>query len=85
MNEEEWEKWELQEELVAKNIGVKKKEIEDLYKKAKLSISDTIAYETNQLLDRNRNNTATISGIMVFYLVIQILGVLFYIFVVAPK
>ena len=67
-----------QDKLDAKFRDVKKKEIENLYKKAKLSISDTIAYETNQLLKKNSKNTSTISGLMVFYLVVSIIGVIFY-------
>ena len=76
--------WE-QNKLKAKKRADKKKEIIELYKEGGLSISDTIAYETNQLLEKNSKNTSTISGLMIFYFVISILGVFFYIFLNATK
>ena len=76
--------WE-QNKLKAKKRADKKKEIIELYKEGGLSISDTIAYETNKLLEKNSKNTSTISGLMIFYFVISILGVFFYIFLNASK
>ena len=76
--------WE-QNKLKAKKRADKKKEIIELYKEGGLSTSDTIAYETNQLLEKNSKNTSTISGLMIFYFVISILGVFFYIFLNASK
>ena len=70
-------RWE-QDKLKARRRADKKKEIIELYKEGSLSISDTIAYETNQLLKKNSKNTSTISGLMVFYLVVSIIGVIFY-------
>ena len=67
-----------QDKLKARRRADKKKEIIELYKEGSLSISDTIAYETNQLLKKNSKNTSTISGLMVFYLVVSIIGVIFY-------
>ena len=46
--------------LNANRKADKKKEIIKLYKEGGLSISDTIAYENNLLLERNRKNTSTI-------------------------
>ena len=43
-----------QEKMNAMLFRKKKSEIVDLYKKGELSISDTIAYENNLLLNRNR-------------------------------
>ena len=67
--------WE-QNKLKARKRADKKKEIIELYKEGGLSISDTIAYETNQLLKKNSKNTSTISGLMVFYFVISIIAVI---------
>ena len=66
------------DKLKARRRADKKNEIIELYKEGSLSISDTIAYETNQLLKKNSKNTSTISGLMVFYLVVSIVGVIFY-------
>ena len=55
----------------------KKSEIVALYKKGELSISDTIAYENNLLLNRNRKNTSTIVTIIVVNIVLVVLGVMF--------
>ena len=55
----------------------KKSEIVALYKKGELSISDTIAYENNLLLERNRKNTSTIVTIIAINIILIILGALF--------
>ena len=55
----------------------KKSEIVALYKKGELSISDTIAYETLRVLDRNRKNTSTIVTIIAVNIILVILGVMF--------
>ena len=54
----------------------KKREIIKLYKEGGLSISDTLAYENNLLLERNRKNTSTITTILAVCAVITILGVM---------
>ena len=78
MNKEEVESIPIREQnkLKARKRADKKKEIIELYKEGGLSISDTIAYETNQLLKKNSKNTSTISGLMVFYFVISIIAVI---------
>ena len=58
----------------------KNNEISELYGKGGLSISDTIAYENNLLLERNRENTSTITTILAVYAVITILGVMISLF-----
>jgi hypothetical protein len=58
----------------------KKSEIVALYKKGELSISDTIAYENNLLLDRNRKNTSTIVTIIAINIILVILGVMSIVF-----
>tara|TARA_R110001632_G_C11134135_1_gene395258 strand:- start:278 stop:580 length:303 start_codon:yes stop_codon:yes gene_type:complete len=58
----------------------KNNEISELYGKGGLSISDTIAYENNLLLERNRKNTSTITTILAVYAVITILGVMISLF-----
>mgnify|MGYP001106040208 CR=1 FL=1 len=63
--------------LKAKKRADKKKEIIKLYKEGGLSISDTIAYENNLLLERNRKNTSTIVTIIAINIILVILGVMF--------
>ena len=63
--------------LKAKKRADKKKEIIKLYKEGGLSISDTIAYENNLLLERNRKNTSTIVTIIAKNIILVILGVMF--------
>ena len=58
----------------------KNNEISELYGKGGLSISDTIAYENNLLLERNRENTSTITTILAVYAVITILGIMISLF-----
>ena len=55
----------------------KKAEIKSQYRKGELSISDTIAYENNLLLNRNRKNTSSIVWIIVINIVIIFFGALF--------
>ena len=50
--------------------------ISELYGKGGLSISDTIAYENNLLIERNRRNTSTIVTIIAINIVVVILGAL---------
>jgi len=66
-----------QEKMNAMLLRKKKSEIVALYKKGELSISDTIAYENNLLLNRNRKNTSTIVTIIAINIILVILGVLF--------
>tara|TARA_R110000803_G_C11892623_1_gene311106 strand:+ start:524 stop:739 length:216 start_codon:yes stop_codon:yes gene_type:complete len=54
----------------------KRKDIIELYKEGGLSISDTIAYENNLLIERNRRNTSTIVTIIAINIVVVILGAL---------
>ena len=56
----------------------KKREIIKLYKEGGLSISDTIAYENNLLLERNRKNTSTTASIVVVYVIIIVLAFFFW-------
>ena len=65
-----------QEKLNKMILSNKKREIIKLYKEGGLSISDTIAYENNLLLERNRKNTSTITTILAVCSVITILGVM---------
>ena len=65
-----------QEKLNKMILSNKKREIIKLYKEGGLSISDTLAYENNLLLERNRKNTSTITTILAVYAVITILGVM---------
>ena len=65
-----------QDKLNSKLKSDKKKDIIELYKKGGLSISDTIAYEGNLLLERNRKNTSTIVTIIAINIVLAIIGVL---------
>ena len=65
-----------QEKLNKTILSNKKREIIKLYKEGGLSISDTIAYENNLLLERNRKNTSTITTILAVCAVITILGVM---------
>ena len=65
-----------QDKLNSKLKSDKKKDIIELYKKGGLSISDTIAYESNLLLERNRKNTSTIVTIIAINIVLAIIGVL---------
>ena len=69
-----------QEKMNAMLLRKKKSEIIALYKKGELSISDTIAYENNLLLDRNRKNTSTIVTIIAINIILVILGVMFMVF-----
>ena len=69
-----------QEKLYTKLKDKKKKEIIELYKKGGLSISDTIAYKTNLILERNRKNTSTIATILAIYFILGILYVIFFLF-----
>ena len=66
-----------QEKINAMLLLKKKSEIIALYKKGELSISDTIAYENNLLLNRNRKNTSSIVWIIVINIVIIFFGALF--------
>jgi len=66
-----------QEKMNAMLLRKKKSEIVALYKKGELSISDTIAYENNLLLNRNRKNTSTIVTIIAINIILVILGVMF--------
>jgi len=66
-----------QEKMNAMFLRKKKSEIVALYKKGELSISDTIAYENNLLLNRNRKNTSTIVTIIAINIILVILGVMF--------
>lgn len=66
-----------QEKMNAMLFRKKKNEIKTLYRKGELSISDTIAYETLRVLDRNRKNTSTIVTIIVVNIVLVVLGVMF--------
>ena len=66
-----------QDKLNSKLKSDKKKDIIELYKKGGLSISDTIAYESNLLLERNRKNTSTIVTIIAVNIILVILGALF--------
>ncbi|MDB4252667.1 hypothetical protein N9839_04985 [Flavobacteriaceae bacterium] len=68
--------WE-QNNLKATKRADKKKEIIKLYKEGGLSISDTIAYENNLLLERNRKNTSTTASIVVVYVIIIVLAFFF--------
>ena len=61
-------------------VRTKNNEISELYVKGGLSISDTIAYENNLLLERNRKNTSTITTILAVYAVITILGIMISLF-----
>ena len=65
-----------QEKLNKMILSNKKREIIKLYKEGGLSISDTIAYENNLLLERNRKNTSTIVTIIAVNIVLAIIGVL---------
>ena len=69
-----------QEKLNKMILSNKKREIIKLYKEGGLSISDTLAYENNLLLERNRENTSTITTILAVYAVITILGVMISLF-----
>ena len=66
-----------QDKMNAMLLRKKKSEIVALYKKGELSISDTIAYENNLLLNRNRKNTSTIVTIIAINIILVILGVMF--------
>ena len=63
----------LQDNLNIKLLSAKKREIKVLYREGELSISDTIAYETLRLLDRNRRNISS----MVWIIVINIVAIFF--------
>ena len=65
-----------QEKLNKMILSNKKREIIKLYKEGGLSISDTLSYENNLLLERNRKNTSTITTILAVCAVITILGVM---------
>ena len=69
-----------QEKLNKMILSNKKREIIKLYKEGGLSISDTLSYENNLLLERNRKNTSTITTILAVYAVITILGVMISLF-----
>ena len=69
-----------QEKLNKMILSNKKREIIKLYKAGGLSISDTLAYENNLLLERNRKNTSTITTILAVYAVITILGLMISLF-----
>ena len=69
-----------QEKLNKMILSNKKREIIKLYKEGGLSISDTLAYENNLLLERNRKNTSTITTILAVYAVITILGLMISLF-----
>ena len=65
-----------QDKLNSKLNSDKRREIIKLYKEGGLSISDTIAYENNLLLERNRKNTSTIVTIIAINIVLAIIGAL---------
>ena len=65
-----------QEKMNVMLLRKKKSEIVALYKKGELSISDTIAYENNLLLNRNRKNTSTIVTIIAINIILVVLGAL---------
>jgi hypothetical protein len=67
-----------QDKLNSKLKDKKKKELIELYKKGGLSISDTIAYKTNLLLERNRKNTNIIATLLVIYFILGILYAIFF-------
>ena len=67
-----------QDKLNSKLKYDKKKNIKNLYEKGSLSISDTIAYKTNLLLERNRKNTSIIAKILLTYFILGILYVIFF-------
>ena len=52
----------------------KKKNILSLYEKGELSISDTIAYESSLLLNRNRKNTSTIVTVITINIALIVLA-----------
>ena len=52
----------------------KKKDILSLYEKGELSISDTIAYESSLLLNRNRKNTSTIVTVITINIALIVLA-----------
>ena len=62
-----------QDKLNSKLNSDKRREIIKLYKEGGLSISDTIAYENNLLLERNRKNTSTIVTIIAVNIVLAII------------
>ena len=68
----------LQDNLNIKLLSAKKREIKVIYREGELSISDTIAYETLRLLDRNSRNT----GSMVWIIVINIVAIFFGVIVI---
>ena len=65
-----------QDKLNSKLKSDKVREIIKLYKEGGLSISDTIAYENNLLLERNRKNTSTMVTIIAINIVLAIIGAL---------
>ena len=65
-----------QEKLNARLLREKKAEIKSQYRKGELSTSDTIAYETLRVLDRNRQNTSTIVTVIAVNIIIIVIGVI---------
>ena len=68
-------RWE-QEKLNARLFREKKAEIKSQYRKGELSTSDTIAYETLRVLDRNRQNTSTIVTVIAVNIIIIVIGLI---------
>ena len=65
-----------QEKLNARLLREKKAEIKSQYRKGELSTSDTIAYETLRVLDRNRQNTSTIVTVIAVNIIIIVIGLI---------
>ena len=57
-------------------VNIKDFEIMKLYKNGELSISDTLLYKNNLLLERNRKNTSTIVTVIAVNIIIIVIGVI---------
>ena len=55
-------------------VNIKDFEIMKLYKNGELSISDTLLYKNNLLLEKNRSNTSTIVWIIVINIILVVVG-----------
>jgi hypothetical protein len=55
-------------------VNIKDFEIMKLYKNGELSISDTLLYKNNLLLERNRSNTSSIVWIIVINIILVVVG-----------
>lgn len=55
-------------------VNIKDFEIMKLYKNGELSISDTLLYKNNLLLERNRSNTSAIVWIIVINIILVVIG-----------